>query len=382
MEEKEIKKKPKYNNHSFFVWIVVLFLAWTLGQNIFPESNGVFLNDALLVSLIAIVAGYILVTFTYEIGKIIFGKISGYRLVYTNMLMFTFKRNNENKLKFKMDKFTHIGGTTIMAPVSEKSNLTLYSLGGIIFTIIINVILIIVTNIIGRANNYEEIIYFQYIMSAVALLILVFHIAPVFNDEIYDGFVLRVCSSNSEVKKQYHNYLLQEEVMIKEDNNLLLIENINLENPLLSKACLYNCYYYLKNANMEKAYLEAKNYLENYLYLLDEEKGKLYSLKYYFMILEGKEELVNEEMHSLEGNLKRIITSDKNYGTIKTSLLNAVFIESSYDLYEYILGRIDKNKHKYYASLQEVEEKLIEHTLSYIQKKKVDWFRNDNQNEE
>ena len=116
MEEKEIKKKPKYNNHSFFVWIVVLFLAWTLGQNIFPESNGVFLNDALLVSLIAIVAGYILVTFTYEIGKIIFGKISGYRLVYTNMLMFTFKRNNENKLKFKMDKFTHIGGTTIMAP--------------------------------------------------------------------------------------------------------------------------------------------------------------------------------------------------------------------------------------------------------------------------
>ena len=377
MEEKETKQKAKYSNHSIFVWIVVLFIAWTLGQYIFPEANGVFLENSFGISILAIIVGYILFIITYEVGKIIFGKISGYRLVYTNILMFTYKKNKDNKIKFSLGKFTHFGGKTIMAPKDDKANLTLYCLGGTIFTVFMNVLLIVVTNIIGNSVGFEEIIYFQYIMSAVSLLILIFQIVPFLSDEIYDGFILRICGSNKEIKKVYHQYLLQEEALLTDKDELIYINNNDLENHLLSRVGLYNCYYLLKNERVQEAYQEAINYLTNCQYLTEEETGKLYSIKYYFMILEGKEEQVNEEFSALEKHIRKIIANHNNYGTIKTALLVAVFIESSYDLYEYILGKIDKNKNKYYLSLQETEEKLIDHTLNYIEKKKVDWFRTE-----
>lgn len=377
MEEKVESKKGKYHNQSIFVWIVVLFLAWTLGQYVFPETNGVFLENSFLISLLAILSGYILFTLFYEIGKIIFGKISGYKFVYCNILGFTFVKNEDNKVKFKFSKFTCFGGKTIMPPKKDKANLVLYSLGGIIFTIIMNVILLIVTILIGNNLKFEELTCYQYIMSAVSVILLIFHIAPVYNDGIYDGFIIRICHKNEEIKNQYHKFLLQEEKLLTYQNDLIYIDDNNLMNPLTNKVGLNNAYYLLKNDNIEEAYKEAKKYLDECFYLSDEDKGYLYSIKFYYMLLNGKFDEVNEEYRSLDGSVKRVVSNHNNYGTVKTALLIAVFIESSYDLYEYIIDRLEKNKYKYNPYLQESEEKLIEHALLYIEKTKVEWFKNE-----
>lgn len=380
MEENVKKTKIKYGNQSLFIWIVVLIFAWALGQYVIPEANGVFLGHSLTYTIISIVLGFILFNITYEIGKIIFGLISKYRFVKTNILCFTFTKNEKNKTKFCFERFTHYGGKTLMAPKNEKSNLSLYLLGGSIFVIIINIIQIILANIIGTNIKFEELIYIQYIMSSVGLLLLVFQIAPCLNDEIYDGFILRIHFSNKDFKKQYHKLLLQEEALITNKFPLEYLNNNDYSNPVLVKASIFNYYYLMDNNKENEAKEEIEKGLEYKDYLSDEEKGKLYSFKYYFQIIDGKEEKVGEEFLKFENSIKKHIVNYNNYGTIKTALLIAVFIESSYDLYEHILTKIDNVKEKYYVSRQNKEEELIEKSLKYIETKKIDWFKVDETN--
>lgn len=375
MKENLEKEIIKYNNHSISIWIVVLLLAWALGQYVIPITNGAFLGHAFAYTILSIIIGFIIFDVTYEIGKILFGWISNYRLVSTNILGFTFTKNKANKTKFKFGKFTNFGGKTIMAPKKETANLPLYLLGGTLFVIIMNILQIILSNVLAPKINFEEIIYIQYIMSSVALLLLVFHISPFLNDEIYDGFILRLHFANKNFKSQYHKLLLQEEALITNKQPLTYIENVDYSNPVLVKNAIFNYYYLLDNNKEKEAKEEIEKGLKYQQYLSDEDKGKLYSYKYYFLLIEGKEEQVADEYYKLDRSIRKYISNDKDYGTIKTALLIATFVESSYDLYEYILNKIDKEKDKFYISRQDKESELIEYTLNYIERKKIDWFK-------
>ena len=59
-------------------------------------------------------------------------------------------------------------------------------------------------------------------------------------------------------------------------------------------------------------------------------------------------------------------------------MLIASIIDSSYDLYEYLTLQIDKDKNKYYASRVNIEENLIDKSLSFIETKKIEWFKKEN----
>ena len=90
----EKKEKPIYRNQSIFVWVVVLFLAYILGRSIFPLASSSYKGNSLLISVLVLLLGFIFSTILYEVGKIIFGKIAGYKLVKTNILGFTWTKQN------------------------------------------------------------------------------------------------------------------------------------------------------------------------------------------------------------------------------------------------------------------------------------------------
>lgn len=373
----EKKEKPIYRNQSIFVWVVVLFLAYILGRSIFPLASSSYKGNSLLISVLVLLLGFIFSTILYEVGKIIFGKIAGYKLVKTNILGFTWTKQN-NKTKFSFTRFTRYGGETLMSPKKDKASLVLLSLGGSIFVILINVICLVLLTIFTNNTKYDFLLYSQYIFSTIALLILIFNLAPVLNDEMYDGFVLRIYFSKKDFIKQYHQLLIQQERIISNTGKITLIEHFDLQNPLLNSVYVYNCYYYLDNNDFVQGEKIAIEGLEKGLYLTESEKAKLYNIKFYFALLRNEEEKVGNEFYKLDRSLRKQIINPHNFESLKTALLIASIIDSSYDLYEYLTLQIDKDKNKYYASRVNIEENLIDKSLSFIETKKIEWFKKEN----
>ena len=376
-ESMEKKEKPIYRNQSIFVWVVVLFLAYILGRSIFPLASSSYKGNSLLISVLVLLLGFIFSTILYEVGKIIFGKIAGYKLVKTNILGFTWTKQN-NKAKFSFTRFTRYGGETLMSPKKDKASLVLLSLGGSIFAILINVICLVLLTIFTNNTKYDFLLYSQYIFSTIALLILIFNLAPVLNDEMYDGFVLRIYFSKKDFMKQYHQLLIQQERIISNTGKITLIEHFDLQNPLLNSVYVYNCYYYLDNNDFVQGEKIAIEGLEKGLYLTESEKAKLYNIKFYFALLRNEEEKVGNEFYKLDRSLRKQIINPHNFESLKTALLIASIIDSSYDLYEYLTLQIDKDKNKYYASRVNIEENLIDKSLSFIETKKIEWFKKEN----
>ena len=380
MEENK-SKEVKYRNQSIFVWIVVIFLAYFLGQNIFADAGGIFGENSITYAILTIIGGYIFATIIYEIGKLLFGKIGGYHLVSINLFGLTFYKK-QNKTKFKLSKFQNYGGKTIMAPNKERCCLDCYLLGGLIFSVFITILMLVFSHVIANQTGLDVLIYIEYIIASVTLIILIFNLAPFINDEYYDGFVLRIVNQNKEFKKIYNKMLSEEDALSSGRGELLFFENIDFSNPLYCKASLYNYYYLMANHKENEAELMVKTGLENKQYLSDEEIGLLNSMKYYFLFLRGNEEKVGEEFYTLEKSIRKTATSYHRFETIKTALLVAALVDSSFDLYEYILNRMDKEKERTSNLIVEVEEELINKSLKQIELKKVDWFREEENIEE
>lgn len=371
----ENKNVNKYRNQSLYVWIVVLILSYFMGQAIFSNAGNAFGKEPYGYAILAIICGYILGTILYELGKLIFGKIAGYNLIYINLFGFTFIKNKDNKTSFKFTKFENYGGKTLMAPKSNKSCLSLYLLGGSIFSSIITALMIVGSHLLVQEIGLRMLIYIEYIMATVMLIILIFNLAPFLNDDLFDGFVLRLVH-HYKFKEQYHKILLEENALITGRGELLYFEDVDYSNPLISKASLYN-YYYLLDKDEEKAKEMLQIGLDNSNYLPDESVGILLSNKYYFKLMNDSYEKVGEEFYKEEKSYRKIAVNYNNYGSIKTALLVSSLVDSSYDLYEHILNVMDKKKTNFSSLRIEKENQLIDRALEFIKIKKEDWFKED-----
>lgn len=371
----ENKNVNKYHNQSLYVWIIVLILSYFMGQAIFSDAGNAFGKEPYGYAILAIICGYILSTILYELGKLIFGKIAGYNLIYINLFGFTFIKNKDNKTSFKFTKFENYGGKTLMAPKSNKSCLSLYLLGGSIFSSIITALMIVGSHLLVQEIGLRMLIYIEYIMATVMLIILIFNLAPFLNDDLFDGFVLRLVH-HYKFKEQYHKILLEENALITGRGELLFFEDVDYSNPLISRASIYN-YYYLLNKDEEKAKEMIQIGLDNDNYLIDEDIGILLSNKYYFKLMNDNYEKVGEEFYKEEKSYRKIAVNYNNYGSIKTALLVSSLVDSSYDLYEHILNVMDKKKTNFSSLRIEKENQLIERALEFIKLKKEDWFKED-----
>lgn len=371
----ENKNVNKYHNQSIYVWVIVLIVSYFMGQAIFSDAGNAFGKEPYGYAILAIICGYILGTILYELGKLIFGKIAGYNLIYINLFGFTFIKNKDNKTSLKFTKFENYGGKTLMSPKSNKSCLSLYLLGGSIFSSIITALMIVGSHLLVKEIGLRMLIYIEYIMATVMLIILIFNLAPFLNDDLFDGFILRLVH-HYKFKEQYHKILLEENALITGRGELLFFEDVDYSNPLISRASIYN-YYYLLNKDEEKAKEMIQIGLDNDNYLTDEDIGILLSNKYYFKLMNDNYEKVGEEFYKEEKSYRKIAVNYNNYGSIKTALLVSSLVDSSYDLYEHILNVMDKKKTNFSSLRIEKENQLIERALEFIKLKKEDWFKED-----
>ena len=368
------KEYPKYRNQVLFVYIVIAMIAVFIGQTIFESAPALFKNRIWGYALGCIAGGYIINVMIYELGKIIFGKFAKFHLVASDMIFLSFKRNNKGKVKGKFN--LSFAGHTIMAPSSSDAKNKLYLLGGGILTFIFNIALIVAGILLAEHLEIEEIKYCSFMVAAVGLFIMILNLSPFLSDEINDGFTLRLIA-NEESKKAFHHNLLQEEVLLTGKGELSPLLLDEYHNHIKAKTLIYNYYYYIDNGLTKEARDIVNLILEYKDYLLEEDHIKAYANKLFFDLLTCEnEEKISEEYYAYEKEIRKGASNHTNFETIKSALLVAVLIDSSYDFYEYLTTKIDKKKDLYkYELRKDKEDQLIEKALTRIQEKKPDWFK-------
>ena len=382
MENKKEKEYVKYKNNSFYILLAILLIVYFAGRAIFQEVVTDFGLGLVWVFILGTFFGsYIFNSFLYEIGKIIFGKMANYRLVYTNILGFTWCKDKDNKTFFSYRAMENYGSGTLMAPKDDdysKCKPTLYLTGGIVFMSIVDLALLGISFLI-KVDLFPTAFYCAGLMNVlVAVIVLMLNFAPFVHDGGLDGFYLRLLSIEDGAFNVYHNNLLQLDALYTGRRALSHYEYNDYHSILTTSSLLYNYYYYMDNKDEKMAKEMIKTLLEHKDYALEHEQTEAETKMYYFKIKYDSIEKVSEEYWELEKSVRKDITSITNFDNIKTALLAAALIEVNYDLYEFIVSKIDARANKYqYLSRFDNEDALIDETLKLIEHRKPEWFRNE-----
>lgn len=365
---------PIYRNHSIFIYLVAVLIAFLLGQQVVIEAASLFAKNIWLYSIGSVLGGYIVGVLVYEFGKLIFGKIAGYRLVKFNLFGLSFTKGKE-KTRVSFEGFEGFGGKVLMAPKKDNANSTLLLLGGTIFSVIFAVGAIIGGYIFSNSLPNVEVVFYVILLICVAiLLVVILNAAPFLSDDIGDGFIFRLIHTKVVGKNDFHHLLRQQEALLTGKGELSLYE-CDFANPVNSQILLYNCYYYLDHDDEYSAKEIIKKAFELKEHLTEQDLSLFYSIHYYFILSNEVNEKITDEYWGLEKSVRKVISGGNRFDTLKSALLVAAFIELSYDSYEYLTLKIEKLKNKYSPLRAEKEDELIEKVLNIIEKKKPEWFQ-------
>ena len=365
---------PVYRNHSIFIYLVAVLIAFLLGQQVVVEAASLFASNIWLYSIGSVLGGYIIGVLVYETGKLIFGKIAGYRLVKFNLFGLCFTKQKD-KTKVGFEGFEGFGGKVLMAPKKENANTALLLLGGTIFSVIFAVGIIIGGYIFSNALPNVEVVFYIILLVCVAiLLVVILNVAPFLSDDIGDGFIFRLIHSKTVTKNDFHHLLRQQEALLTGKGELSLYE-CNFYNPVNSQILLFNCYYHIDHSDDYSAKETIKKAFELKEHLTEQDLSLFYSIHYYFVLSGEVTEKVTDEYWGLEKSIRKVIAGSNRFDTLKSALLVAAFVELSYDSYEYLTLQIEKLKNKYSPLRAEKEDELIEKSLNIIEKKRPEWFQ-------
>lgn len=382
MSDKENKKneiKPKYRNYDIFIYVLVIIVAYFVGTAIFEHTFDVYGSDVYLFAVVGLIAGYLVTTIVYEIGKLIFGLIANFRLISLNILGFTFKKEN-GKIHFAFTKVRNYGGSTEMYPKDINKNIPyLYLLGGFIFTVLVDIGIIFLGRYLTELLDEGIYRYVGYLISAVSLIILILNIVPFYSGALLDGFVIRVIY-NKDNRRAYLEYLSNLHQMTSSDGKLVVYKEDKKSDFFQAKTLLQDYYYYLLNNQLDEAKATLNMAIECVNLLEDDEIAIMYSNKIYFLLMENKNDEADELYSSLDSSYRRKIASGR-YRFFKTSILLTATIELNYDNYEYLMDKFSHVKKDALPLLINLEDSLIDKSLDFVKNVQKEWFKQEESNQ-
>ena len=373
------KEYHKYKDYSFYILVIILVVAWFSARNVFIDVGQYFGSLVWLFAIGIILFCYVLNSIVYEIGKMMFGRFSGYHLIYTNLFGFTWTKDSQNKSRFKIKSWENFGCKTLMAGKNNDgsgSHPVMYLLGGSIFIALLDTIIIVCGVLLEK--KFDEPIYSccGYVQGILGLIILILNLSPFLSDSVLDGFQLRLVLLNKDQALQYHQNLYQLEALITGKHPLEHFEYEDYHNLFATESLIYLYYAYIHDKDYKNAEECALKIIEYKEYAFEEVLIRAYSYKFYFQLLRGEEEKTSDEYWALSKTIRKGCNSSSDYEGMKTALLIASLIDLNYDLYEYITTKIDKKMNHYqYTYRIDDEEELIQKSLDYIEVKKTEWFK-------
>ncbi len=324
-----------------FVWLLILggaaayfFFAIRPQANnsfVFQETNWIVY---VLFFIAAVVAGVIFNGIMFEIAHVLGAKAGRYNIVSTNILGFTFYKE-DGKRKFHFSHFDGLTGETKILPkehAKKEPNPTAFLLFGSLF-FGVEIILVIFVYLFITTSQEERTIafdmaYFILTVGITGAAILFYNIVPFRLDSLTDGYRLRLVGSRK--NRRAFNQLLftevtgqiskeQEEQAFKgeKDTNFSTDMNLNKAYLLLSEE---------KFQEAEKILNDIINDKKSARKIVATAESQLIYINLLTKPLEEARLFCDERVSMSK---KREISSDQSMGAIRTYILISGLIDKS-----------------------------------------------------
>ncbi len=324
-----------------FVWLLILGgAAAYFFFGIRPQANNSFIFQEtnwvvyVLFFIAAVVVGVIVNAIIFEIAHVLGAKVGRYNIVSTNVLGFTFYKE-DGKRKFHFSHFDGLTGETKILPkdnAKKEPNPTAFLLYGSLFfgveIVLVIFAFLFITTSPNKTDLAVDMAYFILTIGVTGAAILFYNIVPFRLDSLTDGYRLRLVGSRKN-RRAFNQLLItevtgqiskeQEEKVFKgeKDSNFSTDMNLNKAYLLLG----------------EEKFQEAEKILNDIVN--DKKSGhKIVAtaenqLIYINLLTNSLEEarLFCDERVSM--SKKREISSDQSMGAIRTYVLISGLIDKS-----------------------------------------------------
>lgn len=375
MEEVKKEEKP-YFNFSWVIYIGVVIIGCILARVLIDQfSVSTTSIPFVYFNILMIIYGFVSCIIVYQLGKVIFSLIAGFKIVSINILLIGIRFSN-GKAKLYFGGKDDYSVRVQIAPKKEKVNLNLALLGGTISTLIA---VGITYGLIFGLNASSNTKYFFIVSSFFYAFNLVLYVIPARMDHLNDGFSLFLISKGTEYK----------ETLLRNYRNLdALYSNRELEycdygtssNPIALEGDIYNYYYLLNKGEVEKADALA-SFMATKNKFFVEEKHSVTALvsKVYSMCEKDEVDALKDYYWKIDTTTRKVFTNKNNLEAIKTALYIFAFVDESEEEFAKTLENVTKAKNKYlYEERIETELKLIDNVKEKVHSAHPEWFSEDN----
>ena len=369
------KKIPHYANVSILIFAILVAIGSLITLTLYQTLHvGTFVDGINIYAfeIICLVAGYFIAVTLYYVGKMIFGKLAGYRFVSFNFWFLNILRNKEGKLICRLNGLRGLGCKVFMAPNKEKPNYVLYLLGGMIFSLPFFIVPISIAAFLSEFNVAKY--YLIFIFGFIPFLI-VGNLLPFRYDSNNEGFTLRVIKTENG-PEIFHNNLRQYEALVNGRSELKYYNYQEPFTPFALEGLYYNYYYFIDNNEYTRALKTCETLIDNVKDITDSSKVYLgYTGKIYEMCRQKRFDESDRFFWELKHDVRSVVRNKNNFESIKICLYVASYMESNYDDYLNLYYKKDRLAKRYsYLERVDNEVKIIDDTIKSIQEDHKDWF--------
>ena len=368
-------KNRTYSNMSWFIYILIGVVGFFVVRFFFDELKIASAYEYEKLSIyvyyiLILLYGFVTCGLVYNGGKLIFGLLCGYELVYFNFYFIgIYKKNGKLKLCWG-GKYEYVCKVCI-APKKEKVNVVLPLLGGTIATIFA----LAVTYLLIFLLNTSATDKFFFLVSSMLYVFMVFiSMVPFRMDTLNDGFTL-VLLKNKQYRDVYLNNL-KNLLVINDTNKEFIYQDLEVvNNPINLEAQVYNYYYLLEKGNVVEAMeLMSKCYQYKSNVILEEHVNTITIAKTFDLCLKKNNEELKEFYFKADSTTKHLINEGKKLEGIKTALYVFTYIDEDKEGYAKVINDVNKVKQKYpYSRFVSIEENFIKDVIKDVQENKPEW---------
>jgi len=349
-----------------FSWPMII----VLGLGTYGISFAVSRTAANLVTqdvILFIIISYVCALLVYNIGKTIFGYLSGYKISIIEILGLQINMSGDKtKVRYL---FRNIAEFHLkMMPKKENPNPKFMFMGGTIFYVLIAAILLIV----GTTLSSNTMILIDYGVGLGAMII-VYEMLPVKLDTSNDMYLM--IASNSPENRVAFNKVLSAEASERAGK---YIDDLKIENFGKSRIKPQSLLYTLRGQVYAKDYKAALDTIDkieyNSIYLTDQDKAEALYEQMYIYLLQGRSKDAERLILRLEKRVKNSSDLFVTPSSARTSVLIAGLVDNSLD--QVLLKRYDFIKQcRYFGKTDRVlnDIELTRNGIIKIKRAHPDW---------
>jgi len=349
-----------------FSWPMII----VLGLGTFGISFALSRNPASLGTqevILFIILSYACALLVYNIGKTIFGYLSGYKISLIEILGLQINMSGDKtKVRYL---FRNIAEFHLkMMPKKENPNPKLMLMGGTIFYILVAAVILIVGSTLSSNTMIK--IYFGVGLGA---MVVVYEMLPVKLDTANDMYLM-ILSNSPENQEVFNKVLLAEAA----ERAGKYVEDFKIEDFGNSRIKPQSLLYTLRGqvyAKDYKAALATVDKIEyNALYLTDQDKAEALYEQMYIYLLQGRSKDAERLILKLEKRVKNSSDLFITSSSARTSVLIAGLVDNS--LEQVLLKRYDFIKQcRYFGKTDRVlnDIELTRNGILKIKRAHPDW---------